>query len=238
MGENAWRDESEWPLARTRWTSLYLRAGDRVGADGGQLLLELPAAEAPDTFTYDPSDPVPTCGGARTFVGVPGPLDQRDIEARHDVCVYTSPVLLESVEVTGPVSLELWVSSSAIDTDFTAKLVDVHPDGAALHICEGAVRVRHSATVDGLLQPGAVYRVPIDLWATSNVFKPGHRIRLDVSSSSFPRIDANPNHGQDGDRAERVTAIQTIYHDALHPSRLILPYIPRDGAIEPGLAHQ
>ncbi len=224
MGENAWRDEREWPLARTRWTPWYLHG------DGG-LSTEPPADEPPDAYTYDPADPVPTLGGCLLPYGItPGMFDQRSVEDRPDVLVYTSAPLEKDLEVTGPVSVELWASSSAVDTDFTAKLVDVHPDGRAFNLCDGIVRARYRASRSepALLTPGAVYAFRIDLWATSNVFRAGHRLRLHVSSSSFPHFDPNPNTGLPlGGDEPFVTARQRVFHDPVHPSHVMLPVIPR-----------
>jgi putative CocE/NonD family hydrolase len=173
---------------------------------------------------------VPTVGGNNLVGATAGPYDQTKLEERQDVLVYSTPPLQADVEVTGPVKLVLWAASSARDTDFTAKLVDVHPDGKAFNLCDGILRARYrngreQAT---LLEPGKAERFEIDLWVTSNVFKAGHRIRLEVSSSNFPRFDRNPNTGHTfGADAELVTAKQTIFHDGEHPSHLLLPVIPR-----------
>lgn len=232
MGENRWRGENEWPLKRTRFTSYFLHsasAANSVKGDGSLTTTE-PAEEAPDKFAYDPLDPVPTVGGNNLVGATAGPYDQAKLEERQDVLVYSTPPLQADVEVTGPVKLVLWAASSARDTDFTAKLVDVHPDGKAFNLCDGILRARYrngreQAT---LLEPGKAERFEIDLWVTSNVFKAGHRIRLEVSSSNFPRFDRNPNTGHDfGADAELVTAKQTVFHDREHPSLLLLPVIPR-----------
>ncbi|WP_293677322.1 CocE/NonD family hydrolase [uncultured Phenylobacterium sp.] len=225
MGENVWRDEQEWPLARTQFTPWHLREGGGLGP-------ETPSdGEAPDRFTYDPRDPVPTLGGKLLGSGeVAGPFDQRPNEGRADVLVYTSPPLEQPMELTGPVKLELWAATDAPDTDFTAILIDVHPDGVARNLCEGAVRARH-AGIPMPLAAGATYHFTVDLVATSIVLAAGHRLRLHVSSSSFPEWEPNPNTGAplgastDADIAE---ARQTIFHDRARPSRLILPVIPRD----------
>jgi putative CocE/NonD family hydrolase len=233
MGDNVWRDEQEWPLARTRWTPYYLHSSGSANtrAGDGTLSPEPPAAEPPDRFAYDPADPVPTRGGAHGSNGrAPGSFDQAEVEARPDVLVYTTAPLTEDVEVTGPVAVELWASSSALDTDFTAKLVDVYPDGRAMNVCDGVVRARYRASPGSprLLRPGAVYGFAIDLWATSNVFKAGHRIRLQISSSNFPHLDPNPNTGHVfGRDDETAVAEQHVFHDALHPSHVVLPVVPR-----------
>jgi putative CocE/NonD family hydrolase len=231
MGDNRWRDESEWPLARTQYTPYYLRGGGRASTAGGDGVLDprAPSDETPDQFTYDPADPVPTRGG-NTLILAMGVRDQRPVETRADVLVYTSPVLAEPLEVTGPVTVTLYAASSAPDTDFTAKLVDVRPDGYAQNLADGIVRGRYrdSRTAPRMLVPGEVARFTIDLWATSHVFLPGHRIRLEVSSSNFPRFDRNLNTG--GDQATETRwqpARQTVFHDHRYPSHVTLPVIPR-----------
>jgi putative CocE/NonD family hydrolase len=222
MGANIWRDEQEWPLARAVETPFYFRA------DGG-LSSERPDAEPPDRYTYDPSNPVPTHGGALLMTPEfpAGPFDQRSIEARPDVLTYSTPPLERDVEVTGPVSVQLWACSSAPDTDFVARLVDVYPDGRAYNLTDGIIRARYRDGVLGsLLQPGQPYPFPIDLWATSNVFKAGHRIRVQITSSNFPRWDRNPNTGHPfGRDAELRPADQTILHDREHPSHIVLPIV-------------
>ena len=224
MGENVWRDEQEWPLARTVYTPWHLRAGGGLGPEAPD------ADEAADHFTYDPRDPVPTLGGKLLGSGeVAGPFDQRPVEGRADVLVYTSDALTAPMELTGPVVVELWAATDAPDTDFTAVLIDVHPDGLALNLCEGVVRARHAGVATPLVA-GAAYRFTIDLVATSVVLAAGHRLRLHISSSSFPEWEPNPNTGApigvDAEADLRV-AHQTILHDARHPSRVILPVIPR-----------
>jgi uncharacterized protein len=164
-------------------------------------------------------------------MGAPaGPQEQTRVEEREDVLVYTTPALAEDLEVTGPVKLILWAASSARDTDFTGKLVDVHPDGKAYNLCDGIVRAqyRDSAEKPALLEPSQATRFEIDLWVTSNLFRRGHRIRLEVSSSNFPRFDRNPNSGKPfGTDTELLPARQTVFHDRDHPSHLVLPVIPR-----------
>jgi putative CocE/NonD family hydrolase len=235
MGDNVWRDEQEWPLARARATPFYLRSGGRANTlDGdGWLGREAPANEPPDHFLYDPRHPVPTRGGALCCwqAAVPGgAYDQRGVERRPDVLVYSTPPLETAVEVTGPIVVKLWAATSAPDTDFTAKLVDVDPSGYARNLTDGIIRSRYrdSTARASLVEPGAVHEYTIDLWATSNVFKAGHRIRLEVSSSNFPRFDRNPNTGRAFDAdVELRPAMQTVLHDAAHPSRVVLPIVPR-----------
>jgi uncharacterized protein len=230
MGRNRWRDEDEWPLARTKYTNLYLRGGGHaVSSSGdGELSFEAPGDEPVDSYLYDPDDPVPTTGG--TIIGADGGVrDQRAIERRGDVLVYTSQVLQSDLEVTGPVRVVLYISSSAPDTDFTATLVDVHPDGFAANIVDGIVRARFrdSLTDPVPIVPGQVYRLEIDLWSTSQVFLAGHRMRLDISSSNFPRYDRNANSGLPfGEDRQLHTARQTVFHDGGRPSHVVLPIIP------------
>ncbi len=229
MGENVWRDELEWPLRRARETAFYLHSGGSANARAGDGRLELtaPADQSPDRFTYDPGNPVPT-GAAGGYSRRPS--DQRTVEDRPDVLVYTTDPLDDDLEVTGHLRLVLWIASSARDTDFTATLVDVHPDGTARAINDGILRARYrrSRTTPELLTPGAPTEIAIDLGATSNLFRAGHRIRVHVSSSNFPRFDRNPNTGGPfGEDASFRRADQTVFHDAARPSRLILPVIPR-----------
>ena len=229
MGENRWRDEQEWPLAQAQSTAFYLSSGGRANtaAGDGMLTPQSHAGASADHFVYDPSHPVPTGaqgGYSRT------PSDQRDTEKREDVVVYSTPPLREAIEVTGPISVKLWVASSARDTDFTAKLVDVFPDGTARALNDGILRARYrdSKTQPKLLTPGQPVEITIDVGATSNLFQAGHRIRLDVSSSNFPRFDRNPNTGGVfGEDSQLLRAEQTILHDAAHPSRLVLLVVPR-----------
>jgi putative CocE/NonD family hydrolase len=227
MGDNTWRDEWEWPLARTQWTSSYLRIdGNANTLDGdGVLSQRPPAAEPADEFVYDPNDPVPGPIGVGLTAG--DEIAPRNTSRRPDVLVYTTTPLEHDVEITGPVTLELWAASSVTDTDYTAKLIDVFPDGELVAICQGIVRTRYVATHP--MQPGRIYRFDIDMGATSNMFKAGHQIRLHVSSSEFPTYELNPNTGTriTHDTGQTVSALQRVFHDDLHPSRLILPVIPR-----------
>jgi uncharacterized protein len=231
MGENVWRDEQEWPLARTHYTSYYLHSQGRANSLRGDGCLDpvVPGEEPPDRFVYDPNDPVPTCGG-NTLIIPMGVQDQRQVETRQDVLVYTSAPVTTPLEVTGPIVVQLFATSSAPDTDFTAKLVDVRPDGYAQNLADGILRMRYrtSRMVSALLTPGQVYELTIDLWATSYVFLPGHSLRLEISSSNFPRFDRNLNTGEDQATGTRwQTAAQTIFHDQRYPSHVLLPVILR-----------
>ncbi len=233
MGVNQWRDEDDWPLARAKETKYFLHSSGKANSVRGDGTLSTAAgrSETADKFTYDPDNPVPTIGGPLCCDPThykPGPRDQRPAEARDDVLVYSTPVLAQDLEVTGPVKLEFYASSSAVDTDFTAKLVDVWPDGFAQNLTEGIIRAcyRNSQENPVLMNPGQVYKFTVDMWATSNVFLKGHRIRLEISSSNFPRFDRNMNTGDDTTSVRKtVTATNTILHDAEHPSALILPVV-------------
>jgi hypothetical protein len=235
MGENRWRDEASWPLERAKETRYFLHSDGNANSTAGDGTLTTEAAkkETADTFVYDPANPVPTVGGPLCCDGVhlaPGPRDQGLVEARQDVLVYSTPALEEDVEVTGPVTLDLFAKSSAVDTDFTGKLVDVGPDGKAINLTEGILRVvyRDGMSAPKPIEPGQVYEYKIDLWSTSNVFLKGHKIRLEVSSSNFPRFDRNLNTGKSAaDSATFVKATNTILHDSQHPSALVLPVVPR-----------
>ncbi len=232
MGENRWRGENEWPLKRAQLVSYFLHSAGRANSlkGDGSLSTTQPEQEEPDRFTYDGHTPVPTTGGNNLIGAAAGPYDQTRIEEREDVLVYTTAALEQDVEVTGPVTLILWASSSARDTDFTAKLVDVNPEAKAYNLCDGILRARYREGREkpALLTPGKPERFEIDLWVTSNLFKRGHHIRVEVSSSNFPRFDRNPNTGNAfGTDTELLSAKQTILHDAEHPSHLLLPVIPR-----------
>jgi uncharacterized protein len=234
MGRNEWREEDDWPLARAKNTRYYLHsAGSANGSNGnGSLSAVAPAEEKPDQYVYDPNDAVPTIGGPLCCGPLPtgiGPEDQRPAEARSDVLMYTTGAFAKDTEVTGPVSLDLYVSTSAVDTDFTGKLVDVWPNGFAQNLTEGILRLRYrnSQEKPELAKPGETYHVTVDLWATSDVFLAGHKLRLEVSSSNFPRFDRNMNTGEEQAGATRMAkASNVIYHDKAHPSALILPIVP------------
>jgi len=230
MGENRWREEDDWPLARASADPWYLRAGGRLTLDG-------PGDEPPDEYVYDPHDPAPTIGGptslpAKRMRVNSGPLDQSRLLDRPDVLAYTSDALDAPVEVTGPLSFVLHAATDSRDTDFVAKLVDISPEGEAIILAEGLLRARFrdGFDVEHLLDPGSVYAFTIDLAATSNVFLGGHRIGLLVTSSSFPRFDRNPNtgHALGVDAADDLRpARQTVFHDGQRPSHIVLPTVSR-----------
>lgn len=230
MGTNVWRDENEWPLARTREQSFFLShhgsANSLFGT--GELVARPPEPAITDRYTYNPDNPVPTLGGAM-FAAATGPTDHTPIERRDDVLVYTTPPRTTPIEVTGFVSAVLYISSDARDTDFVARLCDVYPDGRSIVLCDGIARTRFREGLDRevMMQPGNVYEIHVEMAATSNVFLPGHRIRLEVTSSCFPRFARNLNTGNNPstDTVVRL-AHQTVYCSAAHPSRLILPVIP------------
>ncbi|MBV8456885.1 MAG: CocE/NonD family hydrolase, partial [Acetobacteraceae bacterium] len=233
MGANEWRDEDDWPLQRAKATKYFLQSGGKANtATGDGVLATGKPAKGADTFVYDPADPVPTVGGplcCDSAHEAPGPLDQAPVEQRSDVLVYATPPLDQEVEVTGPIVLDLYAKTTAADTDFTGKLVDVWPNGFAQNLTEGILRARYRASTTGEptpIEPGKVYEYRIDLWSTSNVFKTGHRIRLEVSSSNFPRFDRNLNTGKDAaTSADFVKATTTVLHDAGHPSAVVLPVV-------------
>jgi putative CocE/NonD family hydrolase len=230
MGENAWRDETEFPPARARATRFHLQPG--AGRESGLLTEKAPGGAPPLAYDYDPEDPAPTIGG-RLCCGdllPPGPADQHPLESRPDVLVFSTPPLARDMEVTGWLTLELFASTSAVDTDFTAVLADVDETGYARFLTDGVVRGRYreSTAAPTPMEPGKVYKLSMDLWATSNLFKAGHRMRLYVSSSNFPRFDRNRNTGEPIATASRsVKAHQTIYADKERPSALVLPVVPR-----------
>jgi uncharacterized protein len=232
MGINKWREEDDWPIPGAQATQYFLHSNGKANSlnGDGSLSLETPQSEKPDRYTYDPKNPTPTLGGQVLGYQPGGPYDQRPVEARKDVLVYSTPPMAEDTEVTGPISLVLYTSSSAVDTDFTGKLVDVAPDGYARNLTDGILRARYriSQETPTLMTPGQIYKLTIDLWSTSNVFLKGHSLRLEVSSSNFPRFDRNMNTGKEQASArESVPAINTILHDAAHPSALLLPIIPQ-----------
>ena len=231
MGDNAWRSGPGWPPAGAVPTSFYFSSRESANSLYGQgtLVRTKPGEEPPDRYTYDPANPV-----TDYFFETPGPRDNRPFEARNDVLVYTSEPLPQDTEVTGDIQAEVWASSSAKDTDFVVKVTDVYPSGFSQNITpplSGIIRARYrdSESRPSLLDPGQVYRFAIDSMSTSHVFRKGHRIRVWLTSSLFPHIDRNPNTGHPfGQDAEVVVANQTIYHDAKHPSRVILPIMNRE----------
>jgi putative CocE/NonD family hydrolase len=231
MGEDRWRHENEWPLARTHYTRYYCHtdgpANTRHGS--GSLSTVPPGDEPADSYNYDPKDPAPTKGG-NTLVIPQGVADQRPVEDRQDVLVYTSDPLERELEITGPIKVHLFAASSAVDTDFTAKLVDVRPDGYAHNLQDGIIRARYrtSSAQPAFIEPGQVYEYTIDLWATSHLLRAGHRLRLEISSSNFPRFDRNPNTGASlGEDSRMEPAQQVVHHSAAYPSHIVLPIIPR-----------
>ena len=242
-----WRDEQEWPPARARLTNYYLQPNGGLSPETSS-----PAATAHSTsFTFDPRQPVPTIGGCISSgdgIMLQGAWDQRGgphiwnwplpipLSARNDIIVFQTEPLTEDIEVTGELEVELWASSSAVDTDFTAKLLDVYPPstdfpgGFDLNINDGIVRARFRETLkkEKLMKPGTIYPFTIRLYPTSNVFKKGHRIRVDISSSNFPRFDVNPNTGEPlNDHRRVISAVNTIHHDRAHPSHIVLPVMPK-----------
>jgi putative CocE/NonD family hydrolase len=241
MGVNRWRHESEWPLPGTELTPWYLRSGGRANslAGDGVLSRDPPGPDEPaDRYDYDPAHPVPTIGGNTSILTImqnavepvaPGPADQRPLERRDDVLCYTSDRLDADLEVTGPVEAVIYAASSARDTDVVVRLSDVQPDGRALLLCEGILRARYRYGLDRteLLEPGEVAEYRIRMYPTSNVFRRGHRIRLDVTSSSFPRFSRNLNTGEDVATGTRMEiARQTILHTSAYPSHVLLPIVP------------
>ncbi|MFP4081514.1 MAG: CocE/NonD family hydrolase [Candidatus Aminicenantes bacterium] len=230
MGDNQWRYEQEWPLARTEYTSFYLHSSGSANSlyGRGSLDTEKPEEEKSDRYIYDPSNPV-----TDYLFEKAGPRDHRPIEVRNDVLVYTSRPLKNELEVTGPIEAEIWASSSAKDTDFVVKVTDVYPDGYSQNITpplSGILRARYrlSESEPKLLTPGKIYKFTFGLMYTSHVFKKNHRIRVSITSSYFPHMDRNPNTGHPfGVDAELISATQKIFHDGKHPSRIILPVIPR-----------
>ena len=239
-----WRNENEWPLKRTSYTPYYFHA------DGSASVKKPTQKNSSTDFVSDPNDPVPAIGGNTSSGGgilLQGGWDQKGgdhvwnwplpipLSARNDVLVFQTEPLQEAVEVTGEIRVKFWASSSALDTDFTAKLVDVYPanidypGGFDLNIGDGIVRARYrdSRTEEKLMKPGEVYEFEVRLYPTSNVFKKGHRIRVDIAGSNFPRFDVNPNTGEPlNDNRREIKAINTIYHDKSRPSHILLPVIP------------
>jgi len=243
-----WRDEDAFPLKRTHFTPYYLHRDGRLTADK-------PAdKQSRTTFRFDPANPVPTIGGNLSSVGGildAGGFDQRcrantlfareqlPLSERRDVLVFQTEPLKEDMEVTGPVDVQLFVASSAVDTDFTAKLIDVYPRGQdyplgfALNIGDSITRMRYRNSLEKaeLMEPGNMYPVTIHLYPTANIFARGHRIRVDISSSNFPRFDVNPNSGEPLQQHRRMLpADNSVYHDGEHTSHVLLPIIPPSGS--------
>lgn len=233
MGANQWRSEQDWPIPGTRYQPFYLssvRGANSVRGDGS-LDAKAPTQADVDTYRYDPSQPVKTHGG-NNCCGTPtpaGPRDQRSIEQRKDVLVYTSPFLDTAMTIAGPVKIKLFATTDGPDTDWMIKLVDVHPNGFAMPVSEGILRARFREGLDKpkLLKPGEVYAYDIEMTPTANVFLPGHRLRVDITSSNFPQFDRNPNTGAPlGESSELRIANQTIHHGGQRQSHIILPLVP------------
>jgi putative CocE/NonD family hydrolase len=235
MGANEWRAEEAWPPPDAETMTLFLRSGGRANSlnGDGELSADPPAvSESPDHFLYNPANPVPTKGGAH-LGGVPtlfqvGVQDQRGVESRGDVLVYTSDPLERDTEVTGYVTLDLWAATTAEDTDWTGKLVDVHPDGRTLNVCDGILRAsyRDSLETPSLVKSGEICQLRVEVGPTAMLFRKGHRIRLEVSSSNFPAYARHTGSPHD-QSAEMTPATQTVLHDADHPSALQLPVLRR-----------
>ncbi|MEE9184123.1 MAG: CocE/NonD family hydrolase [Acidimicrobiia bacterium] len=237
MGANYWTDENEWPLARTQYTKYFLRSSGRANSlyGDGKLSTQAPSKEPADQYIYDPATPTPFIT-EQTFAQIGGPDDYRPIERRDDVLVYTSPPVTEDTLICGPVRAQIYASSSAKDTDFMAKLLDVWPTGFAQRLTDGMVRARFRQGMDRpeLIEPGKVYVFNIDLWNTCQTFRKDHRIRVEISSSAFPKYDRNPNTGEPLDKtASMQTADEKIYHDEEHPSFILLPVVPPKTAPAP-----
>ncbi|MEM7692327.1 MAG: CocE/NonD family hydrolase, partial [Pseudomonadota bacterium] len=224
MGLNEWRDEQEWPLARTEFTPWYLH-------ETGQLKEEMPALEAESsTYSYDPQNPTPTLGGNIMRRELRGAFNQAPLDDRKDVLRFLSSPVTERTELTGPVEAILFAASDAKDTDFMAKLSVVKENGEAYNLVDGVIRARYrdSFSDPTPLEPGRIYEYRIDLWATSYELSPGERLRLDISSSNYPRLNRNPNTGAPfAKTSEMRSAKQTVYFGKDYPSRVILPVIPR-----------
>lgn len=230
MGANTWRDEADWPLPDTQWTKYYFHSNGKANSNKGDGLLSTtpPRKERPDKYVYDPADPTPFIMPVSS-AQVGGPDDYSKVGERNDVLVYTSPPLDKDIEITGPIIVKLYASSSAPDTDWHAMLLDVYPDGYALRLNDGIIRAsyRESFESPALIEPGKIYEYTIDCWATSMVIKKGHRLRVHIASAAFPKFARNQNTGHPyGLDDELRTAQQTIYHEAKYPSHLILPVIP------------
>jgi uncharacterized protein len=233
MGKNVWQNADDWPLPQTQWQRFYLHSKGYANSSSGDgwLSCDKPSGEPNDSFVYDPLNPVPTVGGAWAFGNgyVPGPLDQSRIERRDDILCYSTPVLQEDAEISGPLELHIWASTTVKDTDFTAKLIDVYPDGRAFNVASGFIRARyrHSCYSEEFVIPGEIIEYVISLSGTSNLFRKGHCIRIDVSSSNFPEYDRNMNTGNPiGEDITGIKARQTIYHQSDCSSYIDLPVIP------------
>jgi len=232
MGVNKWRYEDDWPLPGTKFTEFYLESNGKANSvrGDGRIIMSKPSSSVSDSYIYDPMNPVPTTGG-NNCCGTPtqaGPYDQRPLERREDLLVYTGDFLKDTVTIAGPVKIKLFASTDGPDTDWMIKLVDVHPDGFAMPVSEGILRARFREGLDKmkLLKPDQTYEYDIEMTGTANAFLPGHRIRVDITSSNFPQFDRNPNTGDPlGSSAKTRVAKQIIYHGARTPSHIILPIV-------------
>jgi putative CocE/NonD family hydrolase len=232
MGINKWRSEQDWPIPGTEYKNLYLTSGGSANSvrGDGKLKFEKPLTKNLDEYRYDPQNPVPTIGG-NNCCGTPtqsGPRDQRPLERREDILVYTSDYLTNTITVAGPIKMVLHAETDGPDTDWMIKLVDVYPDGYAMPVSEGILRARFREGLDKmkLLKAGEVYEYQIELTGTANVFQPGHRIRVDITSSNFPQFNRNPNTGEDLGSSDRIRiANQTIYHGGDNASYMVLPIV-------------
>jgi len=232
MGINKWRSESDWPVPGTEYREMYITGGRSANSvrGSGMLAFNRPAAKGVDHYRYDPLNPVPTTGG-NNCCGTPttaGPIDQRPLERREDVLVYTSEFLEKALTIAGPVKMKLHAATDCPDTDWMIKLTDVYPDGYSMPVSEGILRARFRDGLDkiSLLTPGQVYEFEIELTPTANVFLPGHRIRIDITSSNFPQFDRNPNTGEPlGVSSATRVANQSIYHGGDHLSRIVIPVV-------------
>jgi hypothetical protein len=230
MGNNEWRSENEWPIANLRTVSYYFHSQGHANtlSGDGSISTVLPAKEPADNYTYDPADPAPFITEP-SFAQLGGPDDYRTVEQRNDVLVYSTAPLTENTTVCGPIHIELHASSSAPDTDFTGKLLDVWENGFAQRLIDGIVRARFRESVnqEKLIEPNKIYLYPIDLWNTCQTFKKGHQIRVEISSSAFPKYDRNLNTGEPlGKTTTMKKALQKINHDSEHPSHISLPILP------------
>jgi putative CocE/NonD family hydrolase len=224
MGENVWREENEWPLERTEYRTFYLHA------DGSLSEMSPAPQKATLGYSYDPADPVPTLGGNIMESSLRGPYDQSPLDDRGDILRFVTAPFTEATEITGPVRASLFAASSAPDTDFMAKLIVVKPDGTAFNLVDGVIRARYREGFESprLIEPGTVVEYAIDMWATSYVLSPGDRLRIDITSSNFPRLARNLNTGAPFAKTEKMeVAHQTIYVHDRYPSHVVLPFIPR-----------
>lgn len=237
MGKNKWREENDWPLARAQSTKYYLHSSFSLSeAPPGRISewgeeRERGRRQQYDAYTFDPNNPLPSLGGPNWNPDIQGPRDQRPLYTRDDVLLYKTPILKEDVEVTGPVRIELWISSSASDTDFASRLVDIFSDGYSRDLTSGILRASYRSSLKRRepLKPNKPYLLQIDMGATSNLFKRGHKIGVQISSSDFPAYDVNPNSGTRQGLGfsfdDMRPALQKIYRDPAHPSNLILPIV-------------